>query len=582
MKAAIELWAAGDRAGAVSLASQVIAKFAYHPRANELLAAAHAQDGQWEEAETRLGIALKGEPSNPELYFALACARGNRGNVAGAAEAFARALDVAPKFSRAVTPLAIALIELGRSSEAEAVLRRGLSRNPGDSEAAAALAAVLADRTQTGQGLELLRASLAANPNDHTLVAVIRQWLSYLDESGDGEARELRERYGRLLGRPSPWPLEPSRDHSDRPLRIGYISPDLKRHSVTYFFEPILAHHDRDRFETFCYRTMSAEDEVTRRLKSCAMHWRTCAGLDDASLIAAIRNDRIDILIELSGITTGNRLAALSHRAAPMQATYIGCPSSTGVAAIDVRIVDEITDPPGAETHASESLLRLPGCFLCYRPPEEAPDTVPPPCTASIGGPITFGSFNSLAKLSPTTARLWAEVLRAVPGSSLLLKGKALGDPAARAVVAQSLGNAGISPDRLHLLADIPDLREHLAAYSRIDIALDPTPYNGTTTTCEALWMGVPVVTLRGRLHAGRVGASLLSAAGFPEWIANSPERYVRIATALAQDRSRLASLRGRQRERVRASRLCDAITHTRALEAALRAAWQDRVASRA
>jgi predicted O-linked N-acetylglucosamine transferase (SPINDLY family) len=386
-----------------------------------------------------------------------------------------------------------------------------------------------------------------------------------------------------LLERAAPWSVDRSPEflEPDRVLRVGYLSPDFKRHSVSYFFEPILRHHDLGRYQTFCYNTGQGEDEVTRRLRAAAATWRDCRAADDAQLLQMIRTDRIDILVELSGHTTGNRLAALAHRAAPIQMTYIGCPSSTGVPAIDYRIVDAITDPPGAEVHASETLLRLPGCFLCYRPPEEAPETSPPPCTLAPDATITFGSFNNLAKVSPETARLWADVLRAVPGSMLLLKGKALGDPAARAAVENVLTAHGCSADRLYLLGDIPDLRGHLAAYASVDIALDPIPYTGTTTTCEALWMGVPAVTLRGNLHAGRVGASLLTAAGVSEWIAETPEQYILKAADLAGDRDRLRVMRSTQRQRMSESRLCDAPAHTRALESAYRECWRKWVAGR-
>lgn len=575
MTAAMQMWASGDRQGAVALAEQVIAKAPYHPRANELVAAACAEAGQWEQAAERLTAALKGEPANPDLHFALACARGHQGDVAGAAAAFGRALEVAPGYSQAVTPLAIALMELGKSSEAEAVLRRGLSRNPGDVDGATVLAAVLADRAQVAEAIELLRGPLSAHPGDPAILGIVRQWLTYLDETGEGEAKELRERFGRIVGRGDR--VDPIDRGPERPLRIGYLSPDFKRHSVAYFFEPLLQHHDRRSARTFCYSTGSTEDEVTRRLKALAGEWRACHAMDDAGLIATIRNDGIDILVELSGITTGNRLSALARRAAPIQMTYIGCPSSTGVPAIDYRIVDEVTDPPGSELHATERLIRMPGCFLAYRPPEMAPEVGPPPCLG-IGAPIVFGSFNNLAKVSPGTAQLWASVLRVVPGSVLAFKGKALGDSVARAAVQQGLVAAGIPADRLRLLGDIPDMRGHLAAYGQIDIGLDPTPYNGTTTMCEALWMGVPVVSLKGKLHAGRVGASLLGAVGRDGWVAESEAEYVAKAASLASNRERLAELRSGQREMMRESRLCDGAGHTRALEGVYRKVWRERV----
>ncbi len=573
--AAAELWAIGDHAGAALKAKAVLAKFPVHSQANEMVAAHESELGRWEEARSYLTKAIEGDPKSPHLWYALGCATGQVGNVAGAADAFRRSLMHDPAFDAAVPALAMALVELGLSSEAEQVLRRGLARHPSDVLLASALAMVLADRGKPEQATALMRHLLALAPMDHDLLTLVRQWLNYVDESGLGEAVELRERHARLLGPAPGWPRSGGRAFldPDRPLRVGYLSPDLRRHSVSYFVEPLLAHPESVAFETVCYSTDPRADLVTARLQSQAGGWRECSRMSDVDLAEMIRRDRIDILVELSGLTTGNRLAALSRRCAPVQVTYLGCPSSTGIPAIDYRLVDVVTDPPGAERNASERLERIPGCFVCYRPPEEAPDVAPPPSLA--GAPLSFGSFNSLGKLSPRTVRLWADVLAAVPGSVLVLKGKGLGDPAGRQSVEEMFGQAGLKADRLRLLGDIPVLKDHLAAYSQVDIALDPVPYNGTTTTCEALWMGVPVLSVPGKLHAGRVGASLLTAVGHPEWIADSPEGLIDLAKSLAADRPGLATIRANLREQMRASRLCDATTHSRELDACYRRMWR-------
>jgi predicted O-linked N-acetylglucosamine transferase (SPINDLY family) len=296
--------------------------------------------------------------------------------------------------------------------------------------------------------------------------------------------------------------------------------------------------------------------------------------LDDRALAALIRADAIDILVDLSGHTADNRLGVLALEPAPVQATWLGYPGSTGLAAIDWRISDAIADPAGvAETLSSERIWRLADGFHCFRPPADAPPVGPAPCA---GGTVTFASFNTFAKLSPAALRLWAAILHAVPHARLLLKDNRPHDPAtARGHRARFLA-AGIDPARLDILPRAAGTAAHLAAYARVDVALDPFPYNGTTTTCEALWMGVPVITRAGDRHASRVGASLLHRVGLDDLVADADDAYLRAAVALAGDPARIAALRASLRERMRASPLCNAHGFARALEAAYRAMWRD------
>jgi predicted O-linked N-acetylglucosamine transferase (SPINDLY family) len=406
------------------------------------------------------------------------------------------------------------------------------------------------------------------------LLGNLCQTLNYVVEEPGGEALACRRRFGALLN-PAP-PVRPGQcPHAPDParrLRIGYLSPDFKDHAVMRFLEPVLEHHDRAAFDVFCYHTGSAVDETTRRIQASPLTWRHIPQIADAQLLAMLRNDALDILVELSGHTSGHRLGVLARRAAPVQATYIGCPSSTGLTTIDYRVVDGITDPPGADTEAAERLERLPGCFLCYRPPEGGPGAADARRNAGGERPITFGSFNNLAKLSAKSVGLFAGALGAAPGSKLLLKGKALGEASVQSTIRDGFAGTGVRPDRLEFLPEQAEFAEHLACYGRVDIALDTTPYNGTTTTCEALWMGVPVVTLAGHVHASRVGASLLSAAGCAEWVAQTPDQFAAIAASLAKPRG--PDERAVLRDRLRASRLCDAVAHTRELEAVYRRMW--------
>jgi predicted O-linked N-acetylglucosamine transferase (SPINDLY family) len=358
-------------------------------------------------------------------------------------------------------------------------------------------------------------------------------------------------------------------------LKVGYVSPDFRTHSVSHFVEPLLRGHDRHEVEVFCYAEVARPDAVTASLKGFADHWQETVGLSDNALAERIRADGIDILVDLAGHTANNRLPLFALRPAPVQVTWLGYPNTTGLETIQYRLVDAVTDPSGeADAWASEALVRLKDGFLSYSAGRNTPATTAPPCLEA--GVVTFGSFNNPAKMSPSTLDAWATLLSRLPHAKLLLKGKPFADSAARAMVLANLTKRGVAAERVELAPWSPGIDAHLATYNRVDIALDPFPYNGTTTTCEALWMGVPVVTLCGDRHAGRVGASLLTQVGLTELIASSVEEYVEIAGGLAADPGRLNEMRRTLRPRMAASPLCDGRSFARRVEAAYRAMWQD------
>ncbi|SMF42698.1 Predicted O-linked N-acetylglucosamine transferase, SPINDLY family [Azospirillum oryzae] len=403
--------------------------------------------------------------------------------------------------------------------------------------------------------------------------------LNYLDLSGErllDEHRRFDERFGRQDGRHLPAAPHANRPDPERRLRIGYLSVEFREHLGAYFLTPLFERADRDRFEIVCYSILpdTHADAYTARFKAQADGWRTVGHLDDEALAAQIRADGIDILVDLAGHSGLNRLPMLARRPAPVQVTWLGYPNGTGMASVDYRIVDPVSDPIGpTDGHAVETLVRLPAPFLCFRPPAAAPPVVPLPAGAT--GAVTFGSFNKLSKITDGTVALWAEVLRRVPDSRLLLKDRPLSDAGTAAGLRARFAAAGIDPARLDLVGFIKDAAGHLAAYNRIDIALDPHPYNGTITTCDTLWMGAPLVTLAGGRHAARVGASLMTAIGLPELVAATPDRYAAIAAELAGDLTRLMRLRMGMRERVRASALCDEPRFMRNLETAYRLMWR-------
>lgn len=337
----------------------------------------------------------------------------------------------------------------------------------------------------------------------------------------------------------------PPRESGSR-LRVGYVSPDFRHHAVASFFAPVLAAHDRSQLTVHLYAEVRASDTITERLKSLADGWLDTRNLTHAQLAQRIRSDRVDVLVDLAGWTVGSRLEAFAARPAPVQLTWIGYPGTTGLGpdtGLDGRLTDAWADPPGeSDSHFSEPLLRLPSGFIAHRLLDEAPPR--PAMPVERQGRIVFGSFNNASKISEATIALWAAVVNAIPGSRLLLKNHALDDAFIARELRQRFVRAGLAAERLDLRPALAAYDDHLRAYDDIDIALDTFPYHGTTTTCEALCQGVPVVTLAGRTHAARVGASLLSRIGRAEWIASNESEFVAHATTLAHDRARLASLR--------------------------------------
>jgi predicted O-linked N-acetylglucosamine transferase (SPINDLY family) len=309
---------------------------------------------------------------------------------------------------------------------------------------------------------------------------------------------------------------------------------------------------------------------VTERLKGLVSRWRDVSALSDDAAAATVVEDRIDVLVDLAGHTARNRLALFARRPAPVQVTYLGYATTTGLPAMDYRVTDGWVDPQGFEPHSCERLWRLPSGWLCFPPPPEAPPVAPPPCLTA--GHTTFGSFNNLAKVGPAVVELWAAVLHRVEGALLLLKNGSLRDPDTCGRVRDRFAAAGVDPTRLELVGMTPTAEAHFALYHRVDIGLDPFPYGGGTTTCEALWMGVPVVTLAGNRSAARFGVSTLSSLGLEGLIGADGDAYVALAAELAADPDRLASLRSTLRDRMAAApTLCRPDPFTRELEQAYR-----------
>jgi len=569
-----------------------------------------ARGGQVDRALALLRQLVQRHPSDPDANHYLGLLLLNHGSIDQALFYFERAVTLDPRPAPLHANYALALATAGRHAEAVGVFSRALAIDPGhiqshlgltkslietldlDAAIAAAARAVAAapdhPRThialsiaqmQSGRGhnaASTLRSALSRIPGNHEVLTALVATLNYRHDADPREIFELsRQLGGTLAAAAGPQPPLPS-GSPDRRMRIGYLSTDLRDHAVASFMQGPLSCHDRKAFDVSCYGPSPTHDATSKRLRTLVQHWTDISRLSDRALVDRIRADQIDILVELSGYTVGNRMAALAHRAAPVQITYLGYPNTTGVPAMDYRLVDSMTDPAGpADTLASEKHLRLDPCFLCFASSPAAPAPSPPPHQAA--GHITFGSLNAMPKLSEAALDTWAAILAAVPTARLMLKARPLGSPVAQANILARFTAASIDPARITFLGHSDGAATHLGTYSRIDIALDPFPYGGTTTTCEAIHMGVPVVTLAGRAHAGRVGVSILSAVNLSDLVAETTEDYIRIAATLAADVGRIAEFRATLRQSLAASPLCDAAAFTRRLESAYRAVWQSR-----
>jgi len=479
------------------------------------------------------------------------------------------ALDIAPGDTMAAANLAHVILELGQTSEALALARGILERAPDSPDGHLMLGFALAYQADVDAAVDAFLECHKRKPEAN--VALSNALFASLYSARPDEAvLQLHKELGARIvaARPARTSWPGSRD-AKRRLRVGYLSPDLRKHPVSAFFEPVLAHHEE--IEAYCYSTTAAPDAVTERLKRKATAWRDCSGWSDARIVEEIERDAIDILVDLAGHTAQNRAGVFRAKPAPVQALYIGYPGTSGLPEMDHVIVDGEIAPRGTEELYTENVVRLEGSFWCFRPPDGAPEVAPLP--AKRNGFVTFGSYNALQKMQPAAVALWIDVLRAVPGSRLVLKSLPFADKDLREAIRRRFEDAGVAPGRLDVLPP-SDPAVFLAEYGRIDIALDPVPYNGGTTTCEALWMGVPVITLSGQRFCARMGASILSRVGLADLVATDTGAYVAAAARLAAD-SGLGKLREGLRGRMADSPLCDGARVARELESAYRFMWR-------
>lgn len=550
---------------------ELIAAQLDRPEAFFDLANVMKEHGRLQDADLgyRKAIALK--PDYVEAHNNRGTVLADLGWLEDAAASYRQALAIRPSHAAAYNNLGNVLRELGDHEEAERLYRRTLALRPDLAEACNHHANSLLDLGRLDEAERGYRRALELAPGLASAYSNLLLLLNFLpNRTPEAISAEAFE-FGRQFGKAADADAHRNVADATRRLRIGYVSGDFRAHSVALFIEPVFAAHDREAFEIFCYYNFPRADARTARLRTHADNWRDVYALSDVALADWIRRDAIDILVDLSGHTAFNRLPVFAQKPAPVQVTWLGYPATTGLAAIDYRLTDGIADPEGESDRLhAERLIRLPHPMWCFAPDKTLPE--PGPLPLRKDGAVTFGSFNYFPKLNPEVAALWAKLLARLPGSRLIATRIPGSESASR--FRKYFEDAGIAASRVELHGIVS--RETLAElFARVDIALDPFPYAGTTTTCEVLWMGIPVVTLSGKTTASRNGASLVTAVGLEALVAQSADQYLDVAEALARDVDRLAALREKLRGRMRSSRLADGARFTRDLENAFRDMWR-------
>jgi protein O-GlcNAc transferase len=514
------------------------------------------QAGDVDEALTACGQAVALRPNLAVAQINLGNALLAKRDLTEAIKVYSRALELAPNSAEGFYNLGNALRDVGRFDETIDAYQKAIEIRRDFAPAHNNMATMLMELGRVDEALACYDRAISILPN-HAALHGGRLYAMHFHP--DYDAKAIMEAHQEWYRRHAQKLENEIRTHGndrnpDRRLRIGYVSPDLRSHAVGCFLIPLFENHDRDRFEIYCYSSTLITDDVTQRLRGCVQVWRDVRGMSDAQVAGRIAEDGIDILVDLTLHMAGNRMLAFARKPAPVQVTYLAYCSTSGMPTMDYRLTDPHLDPPGSdESCYSEESIRIADSYWCYQPWANAPEAGELPAQRS--GRVTFGCLNNYAKVSKQTWETWSRILREVPGSRLIVHGP------------------GSDVEGVTFVPKMPT-GDYFKTYQQIDIALDPFPYGGGTTTCDALWMGVPVVKLQGQTAVGRGGTSILSNLELCGLIAHNPEQYVAIAKDLAGDLPRLAKMRGELRERMKGSPLMDGARLARNVENAYRQMW--------
>lgn len=555
----------GDFEQAKKLYARILETTPQHPDALHLYGLACHQQGDHMTAVHYIKQAVELVPSQPVLRNNLGDALHKAGDTDGAIKQLRHALELRPGYAGAHQNLGSVFCGTHEHDAALLHSREAVRLDPDKPEGWFNLGLVLLDHVLLDDSVKAFRTALALRPRYCAAVTSLLYILNLLPDAEPGKiASEHRDVVAQLYKQT---PISSPTRRRERCIRIAYMSGDFRAHAVNYFFEPLLEHQNRELFETWCYSDVTQTDDVTRRLRQSAQHWRDIAGWSNNRVLAQIKSDRIDVLVDLAGHTEHNRLAVFARKPISCQISYLGFPNTTGLQAMDYRIVDTFTAPDDEAATGTEKLLRLPQGFACFRPPRRAPEITAP--AALNNGYVSFGSLHKLEKLNDRVISLWARVLRGNPGTKLLLARDQLDDWQQRRLRALFLQH-GIAGERLEMRHLIDPTQSFFSLFAEFDILLDTHPWSGHTLACCALWMGVPVVSLHGTSHARRMVTSVLHLLELDELAAMDEDSYVRIATELSKDQARLVRYRAELRGRFRQSKLRDEVGFTRTFEEAI------------
>lgn len=529
--------------------------------------------GQREAAIDQYRQALALAPSHAEAHSNLGLARANAGHIDDAIQHYRAALAQQPRHIAARYNLAVALNRQGFPAEAEANLEQVLAAAPGFVDALRLHGDIAIARGRTVEGIKSYERAVALQPRNANILSALIFYRNYLDAPGPQQNLIEAIHFSELVNHLAPTLHRSNVPNPERRLRVGMVSGYFRNHPVSRCLASVVGAIDPGQIELYAYATARGEDDMTRRLRQDFAVWREVSSLSDHDIASAIAKDQIDILIDLNGHSTAQRLAVFAQKPAPVAVTWLGYFASTGLKSIDYVLGNATVLPEDEEDQWVEKPWRLPASYLCFTPP--AVDLLPGAPPSFVNQHITFGSFNNLNKLSDRTLAIWAQILKHVPNSRLLLRAGQLSETDISAMTAARFAAEGIGPEQLLLEGAVSNYSAHLRNYQRVDVALDPYPYTGGATTLEALWMGVPVITLKGDRYVAHMGESLLRNLGRPDWIAASEDDYVTLAGALASDSSGLATIRSELRAQMEVSSLCDPTRLARDLETAVRQMWR-------